>query len=173
MLNWKILKFISNKFTTSALILLVVTPYMVIYLKALDIDIKNIQISVAGAILFILLKIVYFSFSPKLINDVENENKYVEKCFDNDINPYDEFTFIKVLTAEEIKNKFIESTHLFPINNGLEHARNETIKKCSQIEFDYINTSKVKIRWGISAGYVISILLMNYPGILRLISIYI
>jgi len=169
--SWRALTFLINKVSLTALTLITLIPYVVSILKLDNIDYLLFKVTIFGAIIFISCILFFYRYCPVTVRDFSKDD-YFNECMLNNVNPHECFSFLEELNEMEIKAKFADSDHLYPIQKGLQHSQLETIRLCSAIEYEHLNTRDLGLRMLLFVIFFFAIYLMNLPGILRLMTVY-
>ena len=141
-------------------------------MKSVGIDILSIRIAISGALLFFISAIFFKYKAPEKIRNYANAEEYIDYCTSQNVNPYEEFAYLNSLSEEKIRNEFVDNMHLYPISDGLSRARETTIKTCAEIEYTRLNENQKYMRWFFTIAFSLSVLLMNYPNLARLYSVF-
>ena len=170
-MKWNYLHSLFNKSIISAITAIYLIPILADLMRMFSLDYGYLKITILGGLLFMVAFAAYKSCCPGIIATYSKED-YQNWAYVNNVNIFDEFKCF-IAQNEDMKKILLgdKADILYPIEKGLVRSREECIKQCAAIEYELLNNSKVWHLYIISTITVISIVLVNWLLIERLIRV--
>jgi len=173
MLKWDQLQIITTKTLISAIIAITLLPMAADWMKKLGFDYSHLVFPILGGFLYMLSYGLFKYTCPKEIIDMPNESTYLTWAIDNNINIFSELNEVFSLKEKEILELIGKESHLYyPPEKGLAYSRCDCINVYSKINYSLIKTKKIYQRIIISIGVFVSLIMINWLSIERIIRIF-
>ncbi len=172
--HWSVLIIPPKRFVTTAIIILSILPIVIQVVQEIGFNYNKLYVPVVGALMYMIYFVLTSFLCPDLIKTHNSARKYTEWCLQNrdNLNFHSEFSFLKKLDAQYIKDYLKESDYLYPLSKGLDYALTESINIYSAFKYEYENNCLPFMRWVLSLLLLSSVIMMNFIMIIRLVKIW-
>lgn len=174
MATWTLLLTAHAKYLRCAIIIVATLPLVASFLGLFGIERPNLVIPVTGALLYLGVGALTKLCCPKLIRDHPCLEMYRKWCLSIKDSPeiHNEFSCASNWDSDKLKKHLGDKTYLTPFHVGLRTARTETIREFSSFKYKITNTSALLMRWLFLSLLILSIVMMYFFTIQRIIHFY-